>query len=241
MKKIFLILFFLIFLSETTQSEPLCRVSYFYGDVSKRLPPKDWDKPVLDEEVVEGEWFKTGFDSKTELSLIDGSVLRIAENSYLQIEGLEGSGNPYIRFKATLHNGRIWAKVKKLTKKSVFTVKNPIVVAGVRGTKFRIDMLPDTSTRIRVYSGELSVKNEPLIQQQKEQGKLEKPHQVPGPYRVEGPKKVTLEEWFVIVKAQQELWISKTGQFKKSEFKMADDTLDEWVKWNMERDKKMGE
>uniref|UniRef100_A0A7C4UD26 FecR protein domain-containing protein n=1 Tax=candidate division WOR-3 bacterium TaxID=2052148 RepID=A0A7C4UD26_UNCW3 len=241
MKKIVLILIFLIFISETS-SEPLCKVSYFYGDVTKKLPPKDWDKVFLDEGVVEGEWFKTGFDSKAELSLIDGSILRIAENSYLEIEGLEGSGNPYIRFRATLKNGRVWAKLKKLTKKSVFSIKNPIVVAGARGTEFRIDMLPDTSTRIRVYTGEISVKNEPLIQRQKqEQGKLEKPHQVPGPHRVEGPKEVTMEEWFVIVKAQQELWISKTGKYNVKDFSLAEDTLDEWVKWNRERDKKMGE
>lgn len=241
MKKILLLLFVIIFISETKQSEPLCRISYFYGDVSKRLPPKEWNKPVLDESVIEGEWFKTGFDSKAELSFIDGSVLRIAENSYLQIEGLEGSGNPYIRLKATIHKGRLWAKVKKLTKKSIFSIKNPIIVAGVRGTVFRIDMLPDTSTRIRVYTGELSVKNEPLIQQQKEKGKLEKPHQVPGPHKVEGPKEVTMEEWFVIVKAQQELWISKTGKHEVKDFSMQEDTLDEWVKWNRQRDKKMGE
>ncbi len=238
------IFFFLLGAEQTTveeSNEPVCKISYFYGDVARRLPPKEWEKPALDEAVEEGEWLKTGFDSKAELSLIDGSVLRIAENSFLQIEGLDAYGDPVIIFKAVMPRGRLWAKVKKLMKKSVFSVQNPIVVAGVRGTEYRMDVLPDSSTRIRVYKGSVAVKNEPLVQKKKEGAKLEKPHQVPGPHPVPGPHEVSLEEWFVIVKAQQELWVSKTGQYRVSEFSMKEDTLDPWVKWNLERDKKMGE
>jgi len=226
--------------SQSETEAPVCRISYFYGNVDKKVPPGEkWEKPFLDEAVTEGEWLKTGFDSKAELSIVDGSLLRIAENSYLQIEGLDAIGDPIITFKINMFLGRLWAKVKKLRRRSEFKIKNPIVVAGVRGTTYRMDFLPDSTTRLRVYNGTVAVSNEPLKARVEEHGKLQKPHKVTGPHPVKGPHEVSLKEWFVIVKAQQELWVGKDGKYKVSVFNLKEDSRDPWVKWNMERDSQM--
>ena len=60
---------------------------------------------------------------------------------------------------------------------------------------------------------------------------------VQGPQQVQGPKQVTLEEWVEIVKAQQQIVIKPDGSYQKSDFNLAEDSKNSWVKWNQERDK----
>ncbi|RKZ22073.1 hypothetical protein DRQ18_03300 [bacterium] len=213
---------------------PPCYLSYYYGDVSLREPPKDWEKAVLDAPVNEGEWLKTEEESRAEITIADGSVIRIDENTTLVIEGLDVIGDPVVRFRAVVPRGRIWANVKKLMKGSVFNIRTPIVVAGVRGTVYRMDAMPDSSVLLRVYAGEVAVSNKPMWQLKPQKGEL---REIPGPQEVEGPHEVSLEEWIVIVKAQQELWVSRKGKYRLGKFDIQQDLKDEWVKWNMERDR----
>jgi len=53
---------------------------------------------------------------------------------------------------------------------------------------------------------------------------------------VEGPKDVTLEEWVVIVKELQEIWIGKHGEYQVRDMDKTKELEDEWVKWNTQRD-----
>lgn len=241
--KILAYLFPLIFLlgaeQQTSQNQPpVCTLSYYYGSVALKEPPKEWNKAQLDEAVKEGEWLKTETESRCELTIVDGTVIRIDENTNLQIEGLEAEGDPIIKVKLNVPIGRIWTNVKKLSKGSKFKVKNPVVVAGVRGTVYSMDVLPDSSARIKVYKGKVAVSNEPLKKRMEQKQGFGKVKQVPGPHQVQGPHKVTLEQWFVIVKAQQEMWISKTGKYSVKSFSIKKDIeKNEWVKWNTERDK----
>jgi hypothetical protein len=64
-----------------------------------------------------------------------------------------------------------------------------------------------------------------------------KPTEVQGPVEVQGPREVSMEEWYEIVKAQQQILIKPDGSYQKSDFNLADDAKSSWVKWNMERDK----
>jgi len=242
--RIFAYLFPLIFLLGAEQSPqnqpPICTLSYYYGSVTLKEPPKEWNKAQLDEAVKEGEWLKTEVESRCELTIIDGTVVRIDENTNLQIEGLEVEGDPIIKVKLKVPIGRIWTNVKKLSKGSHFKVKNPVVVAGVRGTVYSMDVLPDSSARIKVYKGKVAVSNEPLKSRMEQKQGMGKVKEVPGPHQVAGPHKVNLEQWLVIVKAQQEMWINKVGKYRVKSFSIKKDMeKDEWVKWNMERDNKI--
>jgi len=231
---------FLIGAEPSQHQKPLCTVSYFYGKVNLKEPPQEWNKAQLDQAVKEGEWLKTEIESRCELSIIDGTVIRIDENTNLQVEGLEVEGDPILKVKLSVPIGRIWTNVKKLSRGSKFNVKNPVVVAGVRGTVYSMDVLPDSSARIKVYKGKVAVSNEPLKNRMEQKQGFGEVKQVPGPHQVQGPHKVSLERWLVVVKAQQEMWISKAGKYNVKPFSIKKDIKkNEWTKWNMERDKSL--
>jgi len=231
---------FLFGVEPQNNQPPLCSVSYFYGNVALKEPPQEWNKAQLDQSVKEGEWLRTQTESRCELTIIDGTVIRIDESTNLQIEGLEVEGDPILHLKLNVPLGRIWTNVKKLSKGSKFNVKNPVVVAGVRGTVYSMDVLPDSSAKIKVYKGEVNVSNEPLKKRMEQKKGLGKVKQVPGPHQIKGPQEVSIEQWLVIVKAQQEMWISKTGRYSIKPFSIEKDIKkNEWAKWNIERDKSL--
>jgi hypothetical protein len=60
------------------------------------------------------------------------------------------------------------------------------------------------------------------------------PHEVPPPYH-----QVTMEEWTVIVKSFQQVTISPQGVASKPEDFNPQQDMDDWVKWNQERDKQL--
>ena len=109
--------------------------------------------------------------------------------------------------------------------------------AGVHGTVYEATVDPDSSSEVKVYTGEVAVKNNPLLKTATAGGE---PGEVSGPSEVPGPSEVSLEEWVSIVHDMQKIRIDKKGKpkavepFKKNE-------ADSWVKWNMERDKRIAD
>jgi hypothetical protein len=65
-----------------------------------------------------------------------------------------------------------------------------------------------------------------------------KPAEVSGPTQVAPPyHQVSMEEWTVIVKAMQQISISPQGVASKAQDFDPKADADDWVKWNLERDK----
>ena len=169
--------------------------------------------------------------------------MRFAERSVIRMDDIAYDGKTQNKkVKVDLGSGKIWANVKRLvTPDSRVEVKTVNAVAGVRGTVYRVNVEDDNSAMVKVYDGSVNVSGI-----QKEPAKpsdqftppvpVEGPRQVPPPYH-----EVTMEEWTVIVKAMQQVTISPQGVASKPQDFTPQQDMDDWVKWNQERDKQLDE
>jgi len=189
-------------------------------------------------EVYEGDKIETKKESRCEITLRNGDVIRIDENSIYTLEKIELK-EKVVKAESFLNVGKLWSNIKKIFSKSdYFRVKSPTAIIAVRGTVYRMNALPDSSLEVYVYKGQVQVSpyRASMGMQQQGRAKVQKPQQVPGPTVVKGPTEVSMETWLEIVKAQQQLIIHPDGSFEKKEFDPQEDARLEWVQWNLRRD-----
>jgi hypothetical protein len=182
---------------------------------------------------------RVGEKSRVELLFPDGTVMRLAEKSRLNLSKVsfdrktEGKN-----VNVNLGSGKLWAKVKKLvTPDSSVEVRTSNAVAGVRGTVYRVNVNEDRSAMVKVYDGSVYVANPP-IDTSKPKDKITAPVPVAGPHEIAPPvHEVSMEEWHVIVKSFQQVSISPQGVASQPQDFDPKADADDWVRWNQERDK----
>lgn len=217
----------------------VAKVSFFLG--SLEVQPKagrNWEKAILNQAIHEGEKLKTSSDSRAEITLASGSIIRMDENSTLDMVKLSGSGSSQ-QSKAKVWSGKVWASVSKLGKQSSFGLESPTAVAAARGTVYRMTVTKDTTTIVRVYDGKIEVSNPEMKKtERKERGEIGGPTEIEGPKEVPGPREVSIQEWHEIVTALMEIVITPDGKhLPPTKFDFVADSQEEWVQWNKERDK----
>ncbi|MGD9897630.1 MAG: FecR domain-containing protein [Calditrichaceae bacterium] len=219
--------------------EGVAKISFPLGNVLVlKVGEKQMSKAVFNMNLFEGDKVKTQPQSRCEIKFKDGSIVRIDEQSIYTIEKASISDKEK-NVQSELSIGKLWANVKKLTKSSdKWKLRGPSAVVAIRGTIYRMDAEADSTTLVKVYEGSVGVGSPGwqmgTVEPQKKPGP---PQQIKGPEQIQGPKQVTLEEWFEIIKAQQQIMVKPDGTFQKSEFDIADDAKNSWVQWNLERDK----
>jgi len=193
-------------------------------------------------DVFPGDKIETKRESRCEITMANGDVVRIDENSIYTLEEVKASEKT-IQASSFLNVGRLWATIRKIfTEDDYVTVKSPTAVIAVRGTIYRLDVDEDSSTTLRVYDGEVEVTpavpgKSSLIPQRPDTPKpVGPPRDVQGPTDVQGPRDVTEAQWLEIVKAQQQMVIRPGGRFERSEFDLLEDGKSDWVQWNKKRD-----
>ena len=100
-----------------------------------------------------GDTVETKADSRVEIALPSGSLLRVGESSQVTLSEMSAGKH----FSARLLLGNLWAKVHKLLAGETFAVETENGVAGVRGTEFRIEVARDHPDLVRVYEGVVQV------------------------------------------------------------------------------------
>jgi hypothetical protein len=194
-----------------------------------------WHDARLRASVKEGDMVKTEKESRCEIKLHDGSMLRVGEESLYDLGEAEIS-NSRKKIHSKLHRGSVWANLASFFRKDdSFQILSPTAVCAVRGTIYRVSA--DSSTNIVVYDGEVDVGPTSFWNQQQlqpTQGLA--PQEIPGPHEVPGPYEVSLDEWIRIVKGFQ-INIRKDGKYQKSKIDLEKDAQSDWVQWNLERDK----
>jgi hypothetical protein len=206
---------------------------------SKEAPKERFVKKG--DRINEDQEVRVAEKSRIELRFADGTRMRLSEKSSLKMRELafnkqtEGKN-----VKVDLEGGKLWANVKKLTTPdSSVVVKTSNAVAGVRGTVYQVNVNEDKSALVKVYDGEVYVANPPRDAAQP-LDKVTAPHAVAGPHEVPPPMhEVSMEEWTVIVKAMQQITISPQGVASEPQSIDPKVDLDDWVKWNQERDKEL--
>lgn len=195
-----------------------------------------WIPAKLKMPVLRGDQIKTAAESRCEVKLNDGSVIRIGENSLFDFEESNLSKTTK-QIDASIKRGKFWANILKLKgKQDKFEVKSPTAVCAIRGTIYRVET--DSTTRVAVYDGEVDVGpsqnlREQLQQQPRPPGP---PVQIPGPTEMPGPYQITLEQWTRLVQGYQ-LEIRGDGRYAKSKIDTTAEMQVDWVRWNKERDR----
>ncbi|QAR31995.1 hypothetical protein EP073_00830 [Geovibrio thiophilus] len=104
-------------------------------------------------EFLTDDLIRTKRKSYAEVTFVDGSSVKIYERSRLKINGIE-RGKDY---NADIQKGRVLFDIAKSEDVSGdFKVKTTTSIIGVKGTSFRIDVLPEL-TRVTVNEGVVEV------------------------------------------------------------------------------------
>lgn len=241
MLKVLLVLFLVVVSSSATnyqkQSRYIGKINFILGKPGtikvKHYRSKNWLNAKLGMRVLNRDRITTTRETRCEILLQDGSVVRLGEKADFEFSDVYFSKNTK-KVETELRKGRLWANIRKLAgKDKKWQVKAPTAVCAVRGTIYRIDA--STSTDILVYEGEVDVGPTLKYQQEKQKStKSLEPQEVPGPTEIPPPYEVTLEEWIRIVAGYQVI-VREDGKYAKSKIDPDDAKLD-WVKWNRKRD-----
>jgi len=214
------------------------RVSALIGKARMISADKSSARPLRKNDMLRvGDEVATEAGSRLELLLPDSSRVRFDENSRFRIlevsYGEENSRN--VRVNVTF--GKAWANVIRAAgRKGNFELRSENAVAGVRGTIYRMNVENDQSALVKAYDGQVYVSGGGTSEGAAPVA-MEAPSKIAGPQPVSGPRKVTMEEWTVIITAMQEIRIKADGtQGKPCDFTM-DEDRNEWVDWNRSRDK----
>jgi len=192
-------------------------------------------KLATGEILASGDQVTTGTGARLELKLPDGSYLRFDERTTFKLVSMAGSQKSQTRnIRVSMVVGKTWARVAKLfgKKRGGFDISTQTAVAGVRGTTFRMNVEEDNSAVLKVYGGEVEVR-----QKSKEKSSAKAaPPIFTKPVPIKGPHPISMEEWVYIVKSLQQININPDGTAAKPfRFDIKAD-LNEWVKWNQMRD-----
>jgi ferric-dicitrate binding protein FerR (iron transport regulator) len=186
----------------------------------------------------EGDRARTFDATRLELTLEDRSVIRFGERTnfvLVQVKGNSRTGQSNSRVFLLL--GKIWANVNKTVGlSSTFEIQTQTAIAGTRATIYRLSLLDDKSTVVKVYEGSIKIASAPkeVPPPAVESG----PQEVPGPAEIPLPfHEVSMEEWTEIVGAMEQITISPQGIPGKREKILTEVGEEEWVAWNKEKDK----
>ena len=224
-------------------SDEIGKVTFPLGAVKINHGVSDeWSVAKLNSKVFSKDRIKTGAESRCEVTLIDGSIMRIGEKSDMSFENIKIK-DKRLSGSAKLTVGAVWSNLQKLQKSDkAVSIKTPTSVMAVRGTIFRTDAKDDSSTSVLVYQGALDVKLNQEMEEKVKSQEVRKPgppQRTSGPKQIPGPYEVTLQEWQRIVAGMQ-INVRKDGKYHSFEFDPAKDAASDWVKWNKERDSAVG-
>ncbi len=174
-------------------------------------------------------------DARLELLLPEGSVVRFASATEFTLVSAVATGSNR-RIEVDVAMGDCWASVKDFLGDTEFEVNSPTAVAGVAGTKYRLNVARDDASMYLVYQGRVRIERRWTGT---DQGGSRV--RVAGPERVQGPSRVDVGKWMEIVSEGYQFIIRADGRYDSpKEFDRAKDMQSPWVVWNMERDKALG-
>ncbi|MFO7810920.1 MAG: FecR family protein [Candidatus Delongbacteria bacterium] len=194
-------------------------IDFRLGELKVRNQAKSGD---LDEEdkVFEKDTLITGAESRCEIKLSDGSLIRLNEKTEYIIDKYEQTGDD-IAFSGYLVSGESWTNVNKTgSEKKDFNVRSPIAVAAVIGTAYKMNA-DGSLTEISVLDGQVNVdlekekKSELKIEPKTEKTGSLAPRQSMAPKQIPGPYEVTLSDWISIVKGEK-ISIRNDGKYDKT-------------------------
>lgn len=151
---------FVLFACLTLYSSPdsrSCTVKSMVGTVKvRRASSSNWRNARLRMPLVQKDAIRTLLESNVELETSEGTVIKVGENTTMELDILTGEGKVQ-NTKLKVLNGTVMANVKKLiNSKSDFTFETPTATAAIRGTVLDLDV-NSNRTVVRVIEGKVWV------------------------------------------------------------------------------------
>lgn len=138
-------------------STPVALLSYCENTVSLFQDGREYTAET-GMDLTPGTSLKTGEDSMAELILLNGSVLKIGENSRFSLDRVPGPAGKAQDTRISLASGKIRALVADLsTSGGGFDIITPTAVLGVRGTDFIIAFEEEEGLAVSVFQGRVSL------------------------------------------------------------------------------------
>ncbi|RLD14280.1 hypothetical protein DRI50_05665 [candidate division KSB1 bacterium] len=252
----------LLFFGFTFAQRTVGKITFPLGDnFLQRAGDLQWNPVQYYMPVHNQDRIKTGKQSRCEVTFTNKKVMRIGENSIVQIKA-DDSGTE----KVEMNRGRAWISLFLPKGKSHLIVKTPTSVCAIRGTVYRLES-DSNQTTYRCYQGELEITpmkkdrsgladtsiavgaGEELIlvmnfEQYKKQQEKE----------FQNYQKQQMDEFEQFIKKDQQEFKKMVEQdladfrrmkaglaFKKDKFDQQADANSDWVQWNKERDKLLQE
>ena len=137
------------------------RVSFVQGRVVGSPGTNNFNPLAQGTVLLEGHRVQTAANSRIEIVLDEGSVIRIGPETRFVLSGYNYGQNASRNTNTNLESGSMNMRVTRLTQSSNFNVSTVTAVAGVRGTFFYVNYDEDSQdVGIAVYSGAVAVSAE---------------------------------------------------------------------------------
>ena len=128
------------------------QVEAAFGNNEIRLPGEDWRVANPGTAFVEGAHARTHENAWLEIRFDDGNLIRLQANSEIRLIKLDEYEDGSRHTVLELLSGSVWAVV--VNEGQPFEIETPGLVAGVRGTKFRLDApVGDQPPQLKVFEG----------------------------------------------------------------------------------------
>ena len=140
--------------AQSDNTNPIALIQKVIQDVKYKPIQKDWLNAKAGLALKDGEEVKTGNKSLALVKFLDGSLVRVRENTTLSIyaktENKKQSNN------AVISNGQINFDVRKQGN-SDFTFTTPTGIASIRGTSGLIEVLDPNQSKFILETGSLDL------------------------------------------------------------------------------------
>jgi hypothetical protein len=118
------------------------------------------EKPATKGAVLyESDKVITGKKSQVDLVLPNNILMRLDQNTTLEMKELALGEGGAQQDRLMLQRGTVFAKVAKLDTKSSFAIQTPTLVAGVRGTQFMTEADETGKGKVAVIEGKVAVES----------------------------------------------------------------------------------
>ncbi len=146
--------------SKSPSVRSIAKLTFILGDVKvKRAGEEKWQPAKLNMGLKMGDEVMTSIESEAEITLPNGDVVKLLENTRLKLNVLiydTSTGAQTVNFKNLL--GKVISHVKKFKEgRDLFEIRSEIAVAGVRGTIFMTKVGADQKTVVGVVEGKVEV------------------------------------------------------------------------------------
>jgi hypothetical protein len=114
----------------------------------------EWTVAQIGDILEAGDAARTGEASWLEFRFSDNTLLRLQADSEMVLKNIESYDDGSRRTVVELRKGKVWAVVEE---GSPFEIETPGLVAGVRGTKFRVDAPEgDEPALLKTFEGDVA-------------------------------------------------------------------------------------